>query len=107
MTYITNVVYDNDANAAFDMEYYIKTHMPLVQKHWGPRGLESWRVFDYSKDSSSPYKVHALLMWKDQASADDSISNHGAEVFGDVPKFTKLTPNKFAGHLVSSSSSSN
>lgn len=104
MTFITNVVYENDASASFDMQYYINTHMPLVQKHWGHRGLQSWSVFDYSKDSSSPYKVHALLTWKDQASADDSMTKYGAEVFGDVPNFTKLTPNKFAGSLVSASS---
>jgi hypothetical protein len=26
------------------MDYYLKTHMPLVQEKWGPSGLKSWKV---------------------------------------------------------------
>jgi hypothetical protein len=28
----------------FDLKYYIETHMPLVDKTWGPKGLKSWTV---------------------------------------------------------------
>jgi hypothetical protein len=26
------------------MDYYLNTHMPLVQEKWGPYGLKSWKV---------------------------------------------------------------
>jgi hypothetical protein len=26
------------------MDYYLSTHMPLVQEKWGPHGLKSWKV---------------------------------------------------------------
>ena len=27
------------AGEAFDTDYYLKTHMPLVRDRWGPHGL--------------------------------------------------------------------
>lgn len=28
----------------FDMEYYLASHMPMVERTWGPYGLKSWTV---------------------------------------------------------------
>lgn len=29
----------------FNMDYYLKTHMPLVQEKWAEHGLKSWKVW--------------------------------------------------------------
>lgn len=36
------VLYPAASDAQFDMDYYMKTHMPLVMENWKGYGLESW-----------------------------------------------------------------
>ena len=38
------VLYPNDEDDWFDLGYYLKTHMPLVEKLWTPMGLKGWEV---------------------------------------------------------------
>ena len=52
----TIVLYPNEANIRFDMEYYLKTHMPLCQERWAPFGLKEW----YVKHSISSIKIRNL-----------------------------------------------
>jgi hypothetical protein len=35
------VVYPRNKDSKFDKEYYLATHMPLVEKHWKKHGLKS------------------------------------------------------------------
>lgn len=36
------VIYEKGTD--FKMDYYLKTHMPLVQEKWAEFGLKSWKV---------------------------------------------------------------
>lgn len=38
------VLYPNVSDATFNLDYYLKTHMPLVVKEFGPHGLKGWKV---------------------------------------------------------------
>ncbi|KAI1087217.1 hypothetical protein F5B19DRAFT_81463 [Rostrohypoxylon terebratum] len=88
----------------FDMEYYLKTHMPLVQKTWAPFGLKSWKVVQYT-DPESPYAVQALLEWDDLAQWEKaSTSAEAASVFGDITNFTDVKPDKLQGTVVGGAS---
>ena len=38
------VLYENLAEARFDMDYYMAKHMPLVGERFSRFGLKGWRV---------------------------------------------------------------
>jgi hypothetical protein len=42
MSVVSIVLYANEDNIKFDMNYYLKKHMPMVLEIWGPFGLIDW-----------------------------------------------------------------
>ncbi|KAK0391210.1 hypothetical protein NLU13_0711 [Sarocladium strictum] len=97
---IVQVIYPAGDDTKFDMDYYLNTHMPLVEKHWGDKGLISWSIIVGEKGED--FHVMAHLTW-DKV---ESFANapHIAEVMGDIPNFTNTTPAKRVGSVVASSS---
>ncbi|KAI9904570.1 hypothetical protein N3K66_001099 [Trichothecium roseum] len=110
MTFKAQVLYPNEADTTFDMDYYIQTHMPLVEKSWKPYGLEKWEVVKYhdfsagaGEQAKATYAVAAFLTWKDKESASKAFGGPEASgVFGDIPNFCNKQPLLVAGDLVSS-----
>ena len=47
MAFTVTVVFPNDADAKYDVDYYTKTHMTLIEKHWSKYGLQGWSVTKY------------------------------------------------------------
>ncbi|KAF2149280.1 hypothetical protein K461DRAFT_281641 [Myriangium duriaei CBS 260.36] len=98
MGFIATVVYPNNENTKFDMDYYLNKHMPLVQKHFGSHGLKHWEVASYDKTltgEKSPWSVQAILFWESEAGAKRAADTNHEEakvVFGDVPNFTNEAP---------------
>jgi len=86
----------------FNMDYYKKTHMPLVMEKWGPHGLKSWKVLQFGDDA--PYTVQATLEF---GSMEDFQKAGGSpeakEVMGDVKNFSDKDPVIMAGPIVASS----
>lgn len=39
MSFIITVVFPNDADAQYDIEYYTKHHIPLILKDWAKYGV--------------------------------------------------------------------
>ncbi|KAJ6139693.1 hypothetical protein N7471_006179 [Penicillium samsonianum] len=101
MTYTAIVMYPNDADVQFDDSYYMKTHMPLVERTWKSHGLISWRVtkFPTTLDGSrSQYLIMATLEWESEESVKSAQQNPGsAAVFADIPNFTNVKPITLAG----------
>ncbi|KAI1310662.1 hypothetical protein F5Y03DRAFT_392108 [Xylaria venustula] len=90
-----SVVYP--AGTKFDMEYYLATHMPLVQKQWAPHGLKSWRIAQYDSEGA-PYIVQAWLEWESQAHSEAGAKHDdGAAVFADIPNFSSSHPTLLTG----------
>lgn len=104
------------------MDYYLKTHMPLVQEKWAPYGLKSWKVchaqFPITRflrgplsnqakvikfGEESPYVVQATLEW---GSMDDFKKAAGSDsiqaVMDDVKNFSNTTPKLMTGEVVGS-----
>ena len=76
----------------FDVDYYLKTHMPLVKDRWGPLGLKSAQAIKgvVKADGSAPdYQMIALLTFGSMDDFKAAGKAHGKEVFDDIPKFTK------------------
>jgi uncharacterized protein (TIGR02118 family) len=102
----------------FDMDYYLKTHMPLVQENWSPYGLKSWKVRHAYRPTAcaladivkviqfgddSPYAVQATLEW---GTLDDFKKAAGSDstkkVMDDVKNFSNTSPKLFSGEVVGS-----
>ncbi|WP_298967660.1 EthD family reductase [uncultured Methylobacterium sp.] len=77
---------------AFDLDYYLKTHMPLVRERWSPLGLEKAEVVRGAATpdgSPPPYQIMALLSFRSLEDFQAAAARHGQEIFADIPNFTK------------------
>ncbi|PYH89963.1 hypothetical protein BO71DRAFT_402635 [Aspergillus ellipticus CBS 707.79] len=90
---VFQVTYPPAAAPSFDMDYYLNSHIPLVQKRWSAHGLQSWSVFTGTEGSG--YHVQATLIWKDLASFESAP--HREEVMGDIKNFTEVLPTRALG----------
>lgn len=102
-TATVTVLYPAKEGAKFDMDYYLKSHMPLVGKKWGPFGLKQYYVADL-RHTDQPYSVQATLIWDH---ADGGLQGfkaggeaHGPEIMGDVVNFSSEQPILLTGGVV-------
>ena len=90
------VMYPDSEDATFDMDYYLNTHLKLVGDRWGGMGLKGARVLTGvsggSAGSAAPYRVMAVVDFESLEAFQATAAAHGAEIFGDVPNFTNITP---------------
>lgn len=58
------VSYPRQEGIHFDVDYYLNTHMKIVEKHWGPHGMKSWTVvqFDEGDPSGMPVIAHSIAV---------------------------------------------
>lgn len=86
------VTYPARDGARFDADYYVATHIALVREKWTQHGLTSARAL-MPDEVGPPYLAVALLEFADGAALDRSLASaEAAEVFGDVPVFTDISP---------------
>ncbi len=91
---LVHVLYPNQAGSKFDLDYYMKTHMPLVEKRWTEFGLKSWRVARGIDTPMGP-ATYQIVTTLEFTSADDfqkAAAAHGPEIMGDIPNFTDTSP---------------
>ncbi|KAI0839634.1 hypothetical protein F5Y06DRAFT_11374 [Hypoxylon sp. FL0890] len=101
-TATVSVVYP--AGTKFDMDYYIKSHMPLVQKNWSKYGLKSWKVGHYT-NPEAPYVVQAWLEWEDPTQWGKATATPEAkEIFDDVANFSDKSPVVLSGTITGAAS---
>ena len=85
------VSYPASAENHFDAAYYRATHIPLVERLWGPFGLSSAEIFDAS--GPQPWAGAVLLRFVDAGAIDAALGSAGtAQILGDVAKFTDIAP---------------
>lgn len=85
------VRYPAHDGAKFDADYYARSHIPLVEKAWGPHGLTGAEIL--FPHGEQPDVAMVLLRFRDQAAIDAAMASPDtAEVMGDVPKFTDISP---------------
>ncbi|KAK8200712.1 hypothetical protein M8818_006027 [Zalaria obscura] len=95
------VIYPSASDAKFDMDYYLSSHMPLVQKLWGPAGLKGWKVIKFGDDA--PYSVQATLEWDSMEDFQKAAAGeHTKEIMGDVTNFSNQHPHLMPGEVVGS-----
>ena len=91
---IVTVMYQVAAGQKFDVDYYMKAHMPLVHRLWDSAGLKGSQVL---KGTASPtgepatYHVMTLLEFESMDAFGAAAQQHGKEVMGDIANFTDGT----------------
>lgn len=91
MTVALMVTYPTSEGAHFDRDYYVTTHLPLVDARWGPHGLTG--ATGYFPEGPGTSLAISVLHFRDAAARDAALgSAEAAEVFGDIPNFTNVQP---------------
>jgi uncharacterized protein (TIGR02118 family) len=90
------VLYPNKAGSKFDLDYYVRRHLPLVRDRLQPMGMRSLTyTVELAMDPKAPlqaYRLSAELRFDDMDSAARALQAHGAETQADIPNFTDVAP---------------
>lgn len=91
---IVSVIYTLQDGQNFDIGYYLKSHIPMVQELFTPSGMTSVQVLEGtgSPAGPAPAKIIALLEFSSDDGFQDAIAKHGARVLGDIANFTQTQP---------------
>ena len=89
------VLYPAGDGLTFDMNYYLKTHIPLFQKRMGAamkdvrveRGLGS-----LTPGSPAPYVAIVHGTFDSIEAFQTAFAPHAAEIQGDIPNYTNIQP---------------
>ncbi|RMD39977.1 hypothetical protein DV735_g5162, partial [Chaetothyriales sp. CBS 134920] len=97
------VLYANDADMTFDIDYYVTKHFKLVQETWTKNGLQSWDIvkFDDGALGARPeFLIQATLVFTDEAALKSALADAGAAaIFSDIPNFTNKKPIILSGAI--------
>ncbi len=92
---IVSVAYPHKEGGHFDVDYYVKSHMKLVHDRWSSFGLKGLQVVRGTGTPDGKPPAVTMLVLLDFESGEafgKAVEAHGAEVMGDVPNFTDITP---------------
>lgn len=83
-----SIMYPKTEGATFDHDYYRSTHMPLVAGRLGDNCTQ-WSA-DQVLDG--PFEAIGYLHVNDLEAFGAAMAEHAAEIMGDVPNYTPITP---------------
>jgi uncharacterized protein (TIGR02118 family) len=90
------VLYPNTPDATFNMDYYLKSHMPLVAEEFGPYNFEGYSVLKLvgtpDPNTKSEYSVQATLNFKTVEDFQKALGDKAPKVLSDVPNFSNKDP---------------
>lgn len=95
------VCYPATDGTTFDHDYYLATHLPLVQDHIGAEltGATASRGLSGGADAPPPFHAIATLTFPDRAAFDSAMAKMGP-VVEDIAKFTDCQPQLLVGEVV-------
>jgi len=92
---IVSVFYPQTQETSFDMDYYVDSHLPLVQRLLEPMGMRQSTVLRGMSSGSGgtpAFGVIAELSFDDVESMTAALAAHGPETQADIPNFTDSVP---------------
>jgi uncharacterized protein (TIGR02118 family) len=92
---IVSVMYQVGPAQKFDLDYYMKTHIPLVSSRWNTMGLKGAQVLrgiGSPSGDAATYHIIALLDFESVDAFKAAGEAHGKEIFADIPNFTDTQP---------------
>lgn len=104
MAVTVTVVFPNEPDAKYDIEYYMAKHMPLIETRWGKYGIKSWSATKYSNgiDGSPPlYAFGSVVTWDNEEQVKTAFTGpEVGEIMADVPNFSNKQPIFLIGELL-------
>lgn len=89
------ILYPNGEGKTFDMDYYSKTHMPLMQALFG-KDMKGYAfdkgVASGKPDTPLPFVTIGYLYFENIAAFQEGMKTHGEKILADIPKYTNITP---------------
>jgi len=89
-----HVMYPSQDGGTFDYDYYLKTHIPMVQDLVG-KALKEVRIYKGGPgpDGSPAGVVTFASLFFDSVDAfGEAFGPHAEQIMGDVPNFTNIQP---------------
>ena len=90
-----SVMYPRTEGADFDMDYYLNKHMPMVRDRCGAalKGMGVVEGLSGAQPGEPPTYVCVGFVSFDSVEAfQGAFGPHMAEIMGDIPNYTKITP---------------
>ncbi|KAG8160070.1 hypothetical protein KVR01_010707 [Diaporthe batatas] len=101
------VMYPNEADAKYDIEYYKTQHMPLMERLLGKYGVKSWTVTTYlpsADGSAAPYVFSSTVTWTSAQAIKEAFADESApQILADVANFSNKQPVFLVGEITGSS----
>lgn len=85
MSVVLTVSYPRTEDLTFDLDYYVKHHILLVEKVWAKYGMKEWYVSKL--DEGAPYSVSATYCWDSKEQVEEALVGM-KELLADVSKYT-------------------
>lgn len=90
-----SVLYPYTEGAAFDMDYYLTKHIPMVREKLGAacKGASVEHGLAGGAPGTSPtYIAMGHLLFESVEAFQAAFGPHTAEIVGDVPNYTPIEP---------------
>src|SRR5271166_1203012 len=90
-----SVLYPSDKGSKFDIDYYCKSHMPMVQRKLGPacKSIAVERgVAGGTPDSKPTYAAMGHLYFDSAEAFQAAFGPHAKEIMADIPNYTDIPP---------------
>jgi uncharacterized protein (TIGR02118 family) len=85
------VIYPNQQDAKFDFEYYMKKHIPMVEKLLNTT-IEVMRGLSSPSGPPVPFVCTARIKINSAQEHSAAMATHGAQILGDIPNYTNIQP---------------
>lgn len=82
------------------MDYYLKTHMAIVDKHWGPFGMKSWTVVQFEENDPSGMHCQAIMLWSSVDDFEKAYAANIPEVMQDLQYYSDTIPVRWCGQVM-------
>lgn len=89
------VLYPNQQGNTFNMAYYCKTHIPLVQRLLGKavKGVAVEQgIAGATPGAPAPYLALGHLLFDSVEAFQKAFEAHAPEIMGDIPNYTNAQP---------------
>ena len=90
-----SVFYPNNNGSKFNMDYYCKSHIPMVQQKLGAacKGVAVEHGLTGATPGSRPTFVAMGHLYFDSAEAfETAFGPHAQEIMADIPNYTDIQP---------------
>ncbi|KUF10520.1 EthD family reductase [Pseudoponticoccus marisrubri] len=101
MSASVQVLYPASDGSTFDHDYYVGTHMKMVQEAWGDLMQQIVVTKGVAGGPETPPGYHAVatMVFPDEAAMQAALGKAGP-LLKDIPNFTDTTPQMLIGEVV-------